>query len=118
MSRKVLYSPTDLLGVETELSAAYHFLRQIVPFGIAANSNLYGIEGFYLKDVLGVVAVALPDAVHAKQMHVDVELQGELTRGMTVFDRRSWHNTTPNVNVVMEIDSDEVRQYVKRTIGY
>ena len=25
-----------------------------MPFGIRASSNLYGIEGFHLKDVLGV----------------------------------------------------------------
>jgi inosine-uridine nucleoside N-ribohydrolase len=116
--RKVLYSPTDLLGEATALSPAYHFLRQVVPFGIAATSNLYGIEGFHLKDVLGIVAVALPAATHAKHMHVDVELHGELTRGMSVFDRRSWEKTTPNVNVIVEADYTEVRRYINRTIGY
>jgi inosine-uridine nucleoside N-ribohydrolase len=118
MMRKVLYSPTDLLGEETARSPAYHFLRQIVPFGIAANSNLYGIEGFYLKDVLGVIAVALPEVTDTKHMHVDVEMQGELTRGMSVFDRRAWEQVTPNVNVLMEVDYKAVRQYIKRVIGY
>ena len=42
-------------------------------FGIAATSNLYGIEGFHLKDVLGVVAVALPEAMHTKHMHVSIK---------------------------------------------
>jgi inosine-uridine nucleoside N-ribohydrolase len=118
MMRKVLYSPTDLLGEETALSPAYHFLRQIVPFGIAATSNLYGIEGFHLKDVLGVVTVALPETTHTKHMFVDVETQGELTRGMSVFDRRSWEGSTPNVSVLMEVDYKAVRQYIKRVIGY
>jgi inosine-uridine nucleoside N-ribohydrolase len=118
MMRKVLYSPTDLLGEQTALSPAYHFLRQIIPFGIAATSNLYGIEGFHLKDLLGVVAVGLPSACHAKHMRVDVELQGELTRGMSVFDRRSWENITPNVSVVLEVDYKDVRQYIQRVIGY
>jgi inosine-uridine nucleoside N-ribohydrolase len=118
MMRKVLYSPTELLGAESELSPAYHFLRQIVPFGIAATSNLYGIEGFHLKDVLGIVIAALPEAIHTKQMYVDVETQGELTRGMSVFDRRSWENVTPNVNVLVELEHKEMQQYVKRVIGY
>ena len=93
-------------------------LFRSVPFGIAATSNLYGIEGFHLKDVLGVVAVALPEVTHTKHMRVDVETQGELTRGMTVFDRRSWEHVTPNVNVLMEVDYKAVRQYLKRVIGY
>lgn len=90
----------------------------MVPFGIAATSHLYGIEGFHLKDVLGIIAVAQPHAVHAKLMHVDVETHGELTRGMSIFDRRSWENAEPNVNVVTEVESQEVRDYIRRVIGY
>lgn len=118
MMRKVLYSPTELLGGATEISHAYHFLRQIVPFGIAATSHLYGIEGFHLKDILGVVAVGFPAAVHATHMNVDVETHGDLTRGMSVFDRRSWQNVSSNVNVVTEVDYKAVKQYVSRVIGY
>jgi len=118
MMRKVLYSPTDLLGDSTEISPAYHFLRQVVPYGIAATSHLYGIEGFHLKDVLGVVAVSFPAAIHVKKMFVDVETNGELTRGMSVFERRAGMNATPNVNVVTEVDSKATRQYVSRVIGY
>lgn len=118
MMRKVVYSPTELLGAGSELSPAYHFLRQVVPFGIAATSHLYGIEGFHLKDVLGVIAVALPGAIHTKHMHVDVETQGELTRGMSVFDRRTWEQVTPNVDVAVEVDTKEVRDYIRRVIGY
>jgi inosine-uridine nucleoside N-ribohydrolase len=116
--RKTLYSPTELLGEVTELSPAYHFLRQVVPFGIAATSNLYGIEGFHLKDVLGVVAVGFPAAIHTKPMFVDVETQGELTRGMSVIDRRSWEHPPANINVVTELDLKAMRLYVNRHLGY
>jgi inosine-uridine nucleoside N-ribohydrolase len=118
MMRKVLFSPTELLGEATEASPAYPFFRQVIPFGIAATSHLYGIEGFHLKDILGIVAVGFPAALHTKQMHVDVETQGELTRGMAVFDRRWWQNATPNASVVTEVDTKALRQYVNRVIGY
>jgi inosine-uridine nucleoside N-ribohydrolase len=118
MMRRVLFAPTDLLAGTSEFSPAFPFLRQVVPFGIAATSNLYGIEGFHLKDVLGVLAVALPLAVTTKPMHVDVETHGELTRGMTVFDRRSWHATEANVEVVVEIESKAAREYIQRVLGY
>ncbi|HZZ80702.1 MAG TPA: nucleoside hydrolase [Gemmataceae bacterium] len=118
MMRKVLFSPTELLSGASELSPVFHFLRQVVPFGIAATSSLYGIEGFHLKDILGVIAVAVPEAVHTRGMNVDIETHGELTRGMSVFDRRPWLKTTPNVNVVTEVDVKAVRAYVNRVIGY
>jgi len=114
--RQVLFSPTDLLGLPMDGSKACSFLRQIVPFGIAATSSLYGIEGFHLKDVLGVVAVALPKAIETHPMSVDIELRGELTRGMTVFDRRPWERKTPNVELAMHIDSQGVRDYMKEML--
>jgi inosine-uridine nucleoside N-ribohydrolase len=117
LMRKVLFAPTDLLGVPANGSPACRFLRQIVPFGIAATCNLYGIEGFHLKDVLGVVAVSLPALLRTRQMRVDVETRGELTRGMTVFDQRSWEPGNPNVDVAIEVDTDQIRTYIGRVLG-
>ena len=63
LMRKVLFSPTDLLELPSPESRACKFLRKIVPFAIGATSQRYGIEGFHLKDVLGVAAVALRGVV-------------------------------------------------------
>lgn len=114
--RKVLFSPSDLLGLPSNSSRVCRFLRQIVPYGIAATSNLYGIEGFSLKDVLGVIAVALPGALHTKPMHMDVETRGELTRGMSVFDQRYWEHAVPNVDLVTEVDGAAVRRYINQIL--
>jgi inosine-uridine nucleoside N-ribohydrolase len=116
--RKVLFAPTDLLGMPTDGTPAGRFLRQIVPFGIAATSSHYGVEGFQLKDVLGVAAVSLPDALHTRNLAVDVETRGELTRGMTVFDERPWRATKPNVALVHDVDAAAVRDYLKRVLGF
>lgn len=114
--RKVLFSPSDLLGLPADRPGPCRFLRQIVPFAIAATSNLYGIEGFHLKDVLGVVAVALPEALRTKHMRVDVETRGELTRGMSVFDERTWEPGMGNVDLAMEVDRLAVRGYIERVL--
>ncbi len=65
-TRKLIFSPSDLLEPPNPDSRTCQFLRQIVPFGIRASSNLYGIEGFHLKDVLGTVAVAVAGAVSSE----------------------------------------------------
>lgn len=114
--RKVLFSPTDLLDLPVDSSPAARFLRQIVPHGIAATSNAYGIEGFHLKDVLGVVAVSLPGAVETRHVHVDIETRGELTRGMSIFDQRAWIQPTPNVELAQHVDGQGVRDYIKRVL--
>jgi inosine-uridine nucleoside N-ribohydrolase len=110
--RQVLFSPKDLLDLPEPESRTCKFLQQIVPFGIRATSNLYGIEGFHLKDVLGVLPVAIPATVATQPMAVDVETEGELTRGMCVIDRRIGRTARPNVDMVIDIDGQAVRNYI------
>jgi inosine-uridine nucleoside N-ribohydrolase len=116
VSRKVLFSPTDLLELPNPESRTCQFLRRIVPFGIGATANLYGIEGFHLKDVLGIIALALPGALSTRSMTVDVETRGELTRGVTVVDTRSGRAGTPNVEMAVGVDGDAVRSYMDRIL--
>ena len=116
VSRKLLFSPTDLLTLPAAESRTCQFLRQIVPYGIRATSNLYGIEGFHLKDVLGIAAVAIPGALTTRAVHADVETQGHLTRGMSVIDTRPQSTVEPNVDLVTGVDVTAVRDYIKRTL--
>ena len=111
-ARKLVFSPTDLLELPAPESATCQFLRRIVPFGIRASSNLYGIEGFHLKDVLGVAAVALPRKFTTEPAYVDVEVSGELTRGMSVVDGRPTPGGAPNVDLVTNVDIIGVRDYI------
>jgi inosine-uridine nucleoside N-ribohydrolase len=117
MLRKVLFSPTDLLELPAPESRACRFLRQIVPFAIGATSRLYGIEGFHLKDVLGIAAVALRGIISTRPMAVDVETRGELTRGMSVVDNRPEQRPTPNVDVAVGAEVSAVRAYIRRVLG-
>lgn len=116
VTRKLVFSPTDLLELPNPDSRTCQFLRKIVPFGIRASSNLYGIEGFHLKDVLGVVAVAVPAAVSSEPFFVDVETRGELTRGMMVIDSRPNPAAAPNARVATGVATADVRQYIEKTL--
>lgn len=117
LMRKVLFSPTDLLNLPAPESPRCRLLRKIVPFAIGASARLYGIEGFHLKDVLGVAAVALRGAVSTRPMAVDVETRGELTRGMSVVDARSEVQAKPNVDVGVGVDVQAVREYIHRILA-
>jgi inosine-uridine nucleoside N-ribohydrolase len=116
VTRKLVFSPTDLLELPAPESPTCQFLRQIVPFGIRATSSLYGIEGFHLKDVLGLVALALPGVLGTRSMVVDVETRGELTRGMSVVDARPNRAGPPNVEMAVGVDVAAVRQYMDRIL--
>ncbi len=115
-TRKLIFSPSDLLELPNPDSRTCQFLRRIVPFGIRASSNLYGIEGFHLKDVLGIVAVAVAGCVSSEPHSVDVETRGELTRGMTVVDARPSSTAAPNARVATGVAVSDVRAYIERTL--
>jgi inosine-uridine nucleoside N-ribohydrolase len=97
-------------------TAAGRFLRRIAPHGIGTTSNLYGIEGFHLKDVLGIVALTLPGALSTRPTVVDVETRGELTRGMSVIDTRWTTKERPNVDLAVGVDVAAVRKYMEKIL--
>ncbi|MGF1577754.1 MAG: nucleoside hydrolase [Gemmataceae bacterium] len=115
--RKLLFSPTDLLQLPSPNSSTCQFLKKIVPYGIRGASNMYGVEGFHLKDVLGVVAASHSDWIKTEPMLVDVESQGELTRGMMVVDHRRGRTVPPNVEMAVDVDVEAIRQYINDTLA-
>jgi inosine-uridine nucleoside N-ribohydrolase len=116
VTRKLVFSPSDLLNLPASDSRTCRFLRQIVPYGIGATSNLYGVEGFHLKDVLGIVALSLPGSLSTRPMVVDVETRGELTRGMSVVDLRPGRTASPNVDMAIGVDVAAVHEYMDRLL--
>ena len=49
-----------------------------------------------------MAAVALPAKFTLEPVYVDVEMRGELTRGMSVIDTRPTPGGPPNVDLVTE----------------
>ncbi|MBX9622380.1 MAG: nucleoside hydrolase [Gemmataceae bacterium] len=117
VTRRLVFSPTDLLELPNPDSRTCQFLRQIVPFGIRASSNLLGVEGFLLTDVLGVAAVARPGVVTADPQHADVEARGDLTRGMLVVDARRDPAGPPTARVATDVTVGEVREYMRTILS-
>lgn len=117
VTRKLIFSPTELLELPNASSQTGKFLRAIVPFAIRASSNIYGIEGFHLKDVLGVAALALPGSVRTQPHIVEIETKGEFTRGMMVVDDRKASTGRPNVQLGLDAAVGEIRQYVSRMLS-
>ncbi len=117
VTRKLLFAPTELLRLPAAESRTTSFLRQIVPHGIAGTASVHGVEGLHLQDVMGLIPLVLPSALTTRSVPADVELRGELTRGMSVFDVRWGVAAKPNVELATGVDVPAVRQYMQRTLG-
>jgi inosine-uridine nucleoside N-ribohydrolase len=117
VTRKLLFAPTELLALPESEARTTSFLRQIVPQGITGAASLFGIEGFYLQDVLGLIPLVMPAALITRPVTADVELRGDLTRGMSVFDVRWGVTAKPNVELATSVDIAAVRHYIQRILS-
>lgn len=81
-------------------------------------SVLTGERRAALHDPCSVIALTHPELIGFDRLPVDIELDGELTRGMTVVDQRSSPMpVSSSVEVGMSIDSDRAMQLVIDTMS-
>jgi len=77
----------------------------------------HNIAGAALHDPLAVLALTHSHLFTSTERHVAVETRGELTRGMTVIDRRDLiERPDPNCTVLGTVDADAAWQLVVRAI--
>ena len=88
------------------------FLRNILPFAFRSYRQQLGHEGINLNDVVGMLAVLEPGMFQFEEMNGDVEIDGELTRGATIFDRRVPTESRPNMEVAVGLNIDAAKQQI------
>lgn len=95
----------------SERTPTGRLLHSLLPYTLRAHHQLLGLEAAPLQELAALSVVARPELFERSPAWVDVELEGRLTRGMTVFDRRGLQ-PQPNVDVVRRIDSQGVWDYL------
>ena len=104
----------DLEKIDNERSA---FLLQIIRFISDAYENLSGWKRCVLHDPLAAGVCLIPDLVKTEKRYVDVELTGELTRGMTVVDRRGRRPLgEENMEVALEVDAERFKTLLMESL--
>jgi inosine-uridine nucleoside N-ribohydrolase len=93
------------------------FLRRILPYAVRSHRQVLGLEGIYVDGALGIVAASNPELFETREMAGDVETQGELTAGATIFDRRQAQEWRPNMDVVTNLDLAAVKDCILRTLS-
>ncbi len=99
----------ELPSIDTRVG---YFLRQALPFTFRAYRQQLGMESIVLNDAIGALALLEPQLFESEPMAGDVEVEGELTRGVFVVDRRPQPEWRPNVTVATSIRLESARQFV------
>lgn len=93
------------------------FLAQLLPFAFRAHHEICGLEGIALRELTALCFLSSPRLFQTRSMMVDVETSGELTRGMTVIDRRGIPRSLANIEVVCDVDTQGVLDYFSRVVA-
>ncbi|NLE40179.1 MAG: nucleoside hydrolase [Pirellulaceae bacterium] len=92
-------------------------LHKILPPAFRAYRQRFGLEGIHVHDSIALIAAIRPELFTFEDMAADVETMGELTSGMTVFDRRRVRAWRHNMEVAVEMDQAEVVAEIIRNLG-
>lgn len=81
-------------------------LRLLLPRAFRGYRQQFGLEGIHVHDTVTLMAVLHPELFVTRPMAGDVETQGEITLGATVFDRRRVPAWKHNMEVAVDMRKD------------
>ena len=93
-----------------------NILHRILPPAFRGYRQQYGLEGIHVHDTVTLMAALHPELFTIEEMAGDVEITGELTAGMTVFDRRRVPVWRRNMGVAQHLREREVVDAILRGI--
>ncbi|MBP5279896.1 MAG: nucleoside hydrolase, partial [Erysipelotrichaceae bacterium] len=71
-----------------------------------------GWKGATTHDPCAVMSIVHPEIFDIRDYYVDIELNGEYTRGATVCDFRGTLNKEPNCRCVVDLDREKFVDYL------
>ena len=95
-------------------STCARFIEDFTAFGFDFGESR-GEGGIYLHDPLAVAVAIEPSLVAFEPLHVAVEAEGRLTRGMTVADRRDvepYRKRPPTCRAALGVDAPRALRFV------
>jgi inosine-uridine nucleoside N-ribohydrolase len=110
------YSQCSRLIESADASVA-RLLERTLPYAFRAYHEHLGVEGLPLPELVALTSIVQPRLFQRRGMSIDVEIQGELTRGVTVFDRRRRSPAAANIEVLSDVDAQGVLDYLARVLS-
>ena len=116
VTRRVRATLSFLDTLPPESTRVGRFVRKILPFIYRAYHQRLGQESIHLHDTVALLAALEPELFEFAEMAGDVETQGELTMGTTVFDRRLNPVWRTNMDVAIGVEPKQAYEHIVRAL--
>lgn len=93
------------------------FLNELIPYAFRATHHCLGRECFSPRELVALAAITRPGLFHSERHSIDIEVDGHLTRGMSISDRRRFVRTQPNIDVISEADTQGILDYLRELLA-
>ena len=92
------------------------FFDELLPFSLRSHHEQLGVEGLPLCEITALASICEPRHFSESSMSIDIEPEGELSRGAAVFDRRGIPHWQQNIDVLTSVDAQGVLDYLARVL--
>jgi purine nucleosidase len=100
-----------------ESTRAGEFLHRIIGYFFRTHRSMLALESIFLQSAVALVALTNPELFETQSLGGDVEVRGELTAGVTVFDRRPVPEWRANMEVAKNVDAAAVKDAIFRGLA-
>ena len=118
VAQRFVLSFESLPGLDWLPSPFQRLVDPLLKFSLRSHHHHLGVEGARLEEVVALLAAIQPGAFQTQEMKCDVEVGGELTRGMLVVDDRQDGDGPTNVEVVVDFDEDQLMWWIRRLVRH
>jgi len=114
VTNKALFGFNDIERMSKLNGKVSRVVAPLLKFFAQANNDIFGFDGAPLHDALAVAHLISPEVIRTRKLNVEIETDGELTRGRTVADVYGITGKTANVEVALEVDNDLFKDLLMR----
>jgi inosine-uridine nucleoside N-ribohydrolase len=116
VTNKALFGFGDIERLAAMNGRVSRVVAPLLKFFAKANRDIFGFDGAPLHDALAVAHLIRPEVIKTRKLNVEIETDGELTRGRTVADVYGITGKSANTDVALEVDNDLFKDLLVRTI--
>jgi inosine-uridine nucleoside N-ribohydrolase len=116
VTNKALFGFEDIERLAAMNGKVSRVVAPLLKFFAQANKDIFGFEGAPLHDALAVAHLIKSEVIGTRKMNVEIETDGELTRGRTVADVYGITGRPANTDVALEVDKDLFKELLFQAI--
>ena len=118
LTHQLLISDATVVSISALGTPISNFVAVLLNFLLHRTEQSVGYRSAPLHDPCAVLAVTHPSLFKFEELSVEIEIDGGLTRGMTVVDQRTTRpRLVPNTLVAKYIDASKAIQVLVDSLG-